>query len=102
MGWHTKATNNGLSGDVAFIKGSASEAYDLAIGRSYTDRGVRNDDHDAFYLRVYVPIYPAFHEVKPSAEASAQESGLTEPKMAKPKVAKPKMAKCIKKEEEAS
>ena len=46
--WHIETSNAALFGDVAFIRGTAPKAFDVSIGRSYKDRGVRHDQHDFF------------------------------------------------------
>jgi len=55
--WHTQTSSEALSGDVAFVRGSGSEAFDVTIGASYKDRGVRNDSHDFFGVTVSVPLF---------------------------------------------
>ncbi len=53
---HTEAANAAKSGDVAFVKGTASKAWDVIIGASYKDRGMRRDSHDFFGLALKVPL----------------------------------------------
>ena len=36
--WHTQTSAQALSGDVAFVRGCVSEAFDVPIGKSYEDR----------------------------------------------------------------
>ena len=55
--WHTEASNAVLSGDVAFVKGTASKAWDVSIGASYKDRGMRRDIHDFFGMTLKVPLF---------------------------------------------
>ena len=55
--WHTQASAEGLSGDVAFVLGSSSEQFPICIGSSYEDRGMRNDCHDYFGITVDVPLF---------------------------------------------
>ena len=45
-----------MRGDVAFIKGSPSEAFDIGIGRSYPNRGIRQDMHDCFGFKLRIPL----------------------------------------------
>ena len=54
--WHTEASNAAKSGDVAFVKGTASKAWDVSIGASYEDRGMRKDSHDFFGMTLNVPL----------------------------------------------
>ena len=56
--WHTQTSNKGNSGDLAFIKGSRSSSWDVTIGCSYDDRGMRPDSHDFFGVTVRVPLLP--------------------------------------------
>ena len=69
--WHTRAAAAaGLSGDVMLINGSDSRVFDFDIGKSYEDRGMRHDSHDAFGVTVQVPL--TFGDV--IASQSAQSS----------------------------
>ena len=45
--WHVHATAAGNGGDLIFVKGANASSFELPFGKSHTDRGVRNDDHDA-------------------------------------------------------
>ena len=55
------------------ISGSDSTVFDIPIGRSYDDRGMRHDNHDAFGVEVQVPLL--FGDVTQLAEkASASNS----------------------------
>ena len=54
--WHTETSNVALSGDVAFVKGAASKAWDVTIGASYLDRGMGKDQHDFFGMTLKVPL----------------------------------------------
>ena len=56
--WHTQTSTPALSGDVAFVRGCTSRAFDVTIGSSYKDRGIRNDCHDFFGVTVAVPLFP--------------------------------------------
>ena len=55
--WHTQTCGAALSGDVAFVRGCESQAFDVTIGRSYQDRGMRNDCHDFFGVTIAVPLF---------------------------------------------
>ena len=55
--WHTQTSSAGLSGDVAFVRGCDSQAFDVTIGHSYKDYGMRQDDHDFFGVTVSVPLF---------------------------------------------
>ena len=57
--WHTEASNAAKSGDVAFVKGTPSKAWDIPIGASWEDRGMRNDSHDFFAVSLKVPLVQA-------------------------------------------
>ena len=54
--WHTKTSTAALPGDVAFIKGTPSEAFEIGIGRSYPNRGIRQDMHDCFGFKLRIPL----------------------------------------------
>ena len=54
--WHTETSTAALSGDVAFIKGAPSEAFEIGIGRSYPNRGIRQDMHDCFGFKLRIPL----------------------------------------------
>ena len=45
-----------MRGDVAFIKGTPSEAFEIEIGRSYPNRGIRQDMHDCFGFELRIPL----------------------------------------------
>ena len=55
--WHTQTSTAGLSGDVAFVRGCESQAFDVTIGQSYEDYGMRQDKHDFFGVTVSVPLF---------------------------------------------
>ena len=55
--WHTQTSSEALSGDVAFVRGCSSQAFDVTIGASYRDRGIRNDCHDFVGVTVSVPLF---------------------------------------------
>ena len=73
--WHCQAANAGLGGDVMLISGSDSEVFDIAIGKSYDDRGMRNDSHDAFGVTVKVPVL--LGDVTQLAEKASATSSAT-------------------------
>ena len=54
--WHTETSNAALSGDVAFIRGTPSEAFEIEIGRSYPNRSIRRDMHDCFGFELRIPL----------------------------------------------
>ena len=62
--WHTQTSDAALSGDVAFVRGCESQAFDVTIGRSYQDRGIRNDCHDFFGVTITVPLFPISQDKK--------------------------------------
>ena len=73
--WHCQAANAGLGGDVMLVSGSDSEVFDIAIGKSYDDRGMRNDSHDAFGVTVNVPVL--LGDVTQLAEKASASSSAT-------------------------
>ena len=54
--WHVHATHAGLGGDLVFVKGAHAQSFDLPFGRSWPDRGTRNDEHDAIYVELKVHV----------------------------------------------
>ena len=54
--WHTQTSAAALPGDVAFIRGTPSEAFKIEIGRSYPNRGIRQDMHDCFGFKLRIPL----------------------------------------------
>ena len=54
--WQVKTTRAGLGGDVCFVKGCVATTFEVAVGRSYHDRGMRNDQHDALGLILSLPV----------------------------------------------
>ena len=42
--WHIETSNAGFGGDILFVKGTTSTPFDVSIGKSYEDRGIRKDD----------------------------------------------------------
>jgi len=57
--WRTHAATHGLSGDILFVRGADSDTFDINIGSSYSDRGVRDDIHDAFGVVLKIPVHQA-------------------------------------------
>ena len=54
--WQVLTSNAALSGDVLFIKGARGRALDVTVGKSYIDRGIRNDQHDFFGATPSIPM----------------------------------------------
>ena len=54
--WQVMTSNAELSGDVLFIKGACGETFDVTVGKSYDDRGMRNDIHDFFGIALQIPM----------------------------------------------
>ena len=54
--WQVKTSDAGKSGDVLFIKGAFGEAFDVSVGASYADRGIRKDQHDFFGVALSIPM----------------------------------------------
>ena len=46
-------------GDVLFCKGAIGSDIYLSEGKSYSDRGMRGDDHDAFGVELALPMTPS-------------------------------------------
>ena len=69
--WHTRAAAVGPSGDVMLIHGSDSRVFDIDIGKSYEDRGMRHDSHDAFGVTVQVPLTFGDLIARQSAQSSS-------------------------------
>jgi hypothetical protein len=61
--WHVFATSGHAGGDIAFVKGCHAELFELQIGVSWEDRGVRVDDHDAFGVELRVGVDSASQPV---------------------------------------
>ena len=59
--WHTEAGCHGRVGDVLWVKGAETVRFDITIGYSYEDRGMRNDSHDAFGIYVQMPLVNGTH-----------------------------------------
>ena len=54
--WQVLTSNAARSGDVLFFKGTIGEAFDVTVGKSYQDRGLRRDDHDFFGVALLIPM----------------------------------------------
>ena len=86
--WHTQSSNSALFGDVAFVKGTASKAWDASIGASYKDIGMRRDSHDFFWMTLKLPLVqasassgapqPAAAEIPPTSAADLSEDHTTD------------------------
>jgi hypothetical protein len=53
--WHVHSTLAARGGDILFVKGANSDFFELPVGASHADRGVRNDDHDSFGVQLRLP-----------------------------------------------
>ena len=53
--WHTQTSLAAKSGDFAFVRGCSSQPFDVSIGASYADRGMRNDDDTVQVSLLQVP-----------------------------------------------
>jgi hypothetical protein len=62
--WQVFATLAQKGGDIAFVKGANAELFELPVGFSWSDRGVRNDNHDAFGVELAVQVDSASQPVK--------------------------------------
>ena len=76
--WKVRATSHGLQGDVAFYKGCLASSFDVGIGSSWPDSGMRNDVHDALGLMLSVPILgaPMSAEELPSRSTTSEDKEL--------------------------
>ena len=54
--WQVLTSNAALSGDVLFIRGARGRVLDVTVGKSYTDRGIRNGQHDFFGVTLSIPM----------------------------------------------
>jgi hypothetical protein len=58
--WEVHATPAGFGGDHMAVSGATADFMPIAVGRSFEDRGMRNDQHDvvALALRVHAASQP--------------------------------------------
>ena len=54
--WQVKTTPCGKSGGVCFVKGCTADVFEVEVGASYMERGMRNDQHDALGVVLRVPL----------------------------------------------
>ena len=54
--WMVAATAKGLGGDLCFVKGCNISVFEVSVGHSYHERGMRNDSHDALGFMLSLPI----------------------------------------------
>ena len=54
--WQVKPTRNGLSGDLCFVRGCVASTFEVQVGKSFNERGMRNDSHDALGLILRLPL----------------------------------------------
>ena len=54
--WEIHSSEHGLSGDILFCSGAWIEPLLIPIGKSYAERGLRNDCHDAVGAVLKVPF----------------------------------------------
>jgi hypothetical protein len=54
--WHVHGASGGRRGDIAFVKGANAQTFDLPVGMSFADKGVRYNCHDAFGLELGVRV----------------------------------------------
>ena len=55
--WECLGTKADRVGDIVFVNGAIAEECTIPVGRSFPDeRGVRDDDHDAVGIKLYIPI----------------------------------------------
>ena len=83
--WHIHAATGGLNGDVAFVRGCDSEAFDVTIGASYKDRGIRNDCHDFFGVNVSLPLFLLPEELQVKKAKRGDTTSVSQPGVSAPK-----------------
>ena len=66
--WQIQTSNAGLAGDILFVKGTTSTTFDVSIGKSYADRGIRKDAHDFFGVTLHMPL-GTHHDAAASSDA---------------------------------
>lgn len=57
--WQVKTTCFGLGGDVCFVKGCIADVFDVEVGKSYPEKGMRKDGHDALGIVMRLPVTSA-------------------------------------------
>ena len=76
--WQVLSTDAALSGDMMFILGGFGEENVVPVGKSFEERGMRPDCHDAVSAHLMIPISPmpaARGAPQPAvAAASAQQA----------------------------
>ena len=75
--WQVMTSNAALFGDVLFFKGAFGDAFDVSVGASYEDRGIRKDQHDFFGVALSIPM----SDKNPRGQKRQQDSasGVTQP-----------------------
>jgi len=68
--WQVHGTNAQLGGDILFVKGANAALFELPVGASHRDRGVRNDNHDAFGVQIRVKVCKKVKTCTPERQAS--------------------------------
>ena len=73
--WLVKPTRNGLSGDLCFLRGCVASTFDVQVGASFFERGMRNDHHDALGLILRLPVFSddSAEECSPTSPANVPE-----------------------------
>ena len=73
--WRVKPTRNGLSGDLCFLRGCVASTFDVQVGASFCERGMRNDSHDALGLILRLPVFSddSAEECSPTSPANVPE-----------------------------
>ena len=66
--WQEHATTATLSGDLIFVKGAHAKSFDLPLGPSHRNWGVRNRSHDAIAIELRVKA-----EAEPEPEPDQSE-----------------------------
>jgi len=82
--WHVHASTAKRSGDILFVKGAHAEAFDLPVGVSYPDTGVRRDCHDAIGVELRILRNPASQQglkvrLAPNEGTRISRSGASQP-----------------------
>ena len=69
-------TDKGLSGDLLIASGMVLELVVILVGASYTDRGMRNEQHDTVAAIFKIPIGPV-HLGAPQPDWSSSSSSVS-------------------------
>ena len=57
--WQVKTTTNDCLGDACFVKGCSVAVFEVEVGISYPEQGMRPDGHDALGIVLKLPLLHA-------------------------------------------